>query len=131
MFIRNNKVFCVVLYCKMSHSNEALWVKWRTWQEFLTQWMLHLFPDRTSVNVEEVDCIIMVCLHVFETKNNFIYMTKILLILIKLVCDTTWLSSYFNTISKTLPWYINELIVNLTLLHLIWQTALWQASPSL
>ena len=28
-----------------------------------------------SVDVEEVDCI-MVCLYVFETKNNFIYMTK-------------------------------------------------------
>ena len=65
------------------------------------------------MNIEEGDSIIMVCLHVFETKNYFIYMTKILLLLIKLVCDTTWLSSYFNTISKTLPWYINELIVNL------------------
>ena len=42
-----------------------------------------------TVDVEEVDSIIMVCLHVFETKNNFIYMTKILLLLIKLVCDTT------------------------------------------
>ena len=43
-----------------------------------------------TVDVEEVDNIIMVCLHVFETKkNNFIYMTKILLLLIKLVCDTT------------------------------------------
>ena len=43
------------------------------------------------MNIEEVDrsSIIMVCLHVFETKNNFIYMTKILLLLMKLVCDTT------------------------------------------
>ena len=40
-------------------------------QKFLTQWMLHLYPDRTSVDVEEVDCIIMVCLHVFETKKQF------------------------------------------------------------
>ena len=84
-------------------TNEALWQK-----SSQTQWML-----LGSVDVEEVDSSIMVCLHVFETKNNFIYMTKILLLLIKLVCDTTWLSSYFNTISKTLPWYINELIVNL------------------
>ena len=45
-------------------SNDAL-------TKFLTQWMLHLYPDRTSVDVEEVDCIIMVCLHVFETKNQF------------------------------------------------------------
>ena len=60
-------------------TNEALWQK-----SSQTQWML-----LGSVDVEEVDSSIMVCLHVFETKNNFIYMTKILLLLIKLVCDTT------------------------------------------
>ena len=58
--------------------------------------------------------VVLWCVYMcLKQKNNFIYMTKILLLLIKLVCDTTWLSSYFNTISKTLPWYINELIVNL------------------
>ena len=58
--------------------------------------------------------VVLWCVYMcLKQKNNFIYMTKILLLLIKLVCDTIWLSSYFNTISKTLPWYINELIVNL------------------
>ena len=33
--------------------------------------------------------VLLWCVHVFETKNNFIYMTKILLLLIKLVCDTS------------------------------------------
>ena len=41
-----------------------------------------------SVDVEEVNYIIMVCLYL-KLKNTFIYMTKILILLIKLVCDAT------------------------------------------
>ena len=39
-----------------------------------------------SVDVEEIDYIIMVRLFL-KLKTNFIYMTKVLVLLIKLVCD--------------------------------------------
>ena len=82
--------------CSQFGHREDIFTVWSSWM---------------SVDVEEV-IIFMVCLYL-KLKTTFNYMTKILILLIKLVCDTTWLSSYFNTISKTLPLYVNELIVNL------------------
>ena len=58
----------------------------------LSKSVLH-YPDHvgemhTSVDVEEIDYIIMVC-RFLKLKNNFICMTKVLVLLIKLVYVAT------------------------------------------